>query len=75
LRYELLWCHPVVVRDETDEKTSLPFSYPHFIIKNWVESRITGNGSGKTELRKRKEMEILTETHNLIQIYMVLMFD
>lgn len=31
---------------KTDRKTSLPFTYPHFIIVNGIESGIAGNGNG-----------------------------
>jgi hypothetical protein len=60
-----------------DGKTPLPFSYSHFVIGNGIGSEIVGNGneSGINRLRKRTKTEILTETHNLIQIKMVLMFD
>jgi hypothetical protein len=31
---------------KTDGKTHLPFSYPHFIIENGIESGIVENGNG-----------------------------
>jgi hypothetical protein len=62
---------------KTDGKTPLSFPYPHFIIGKGIGSEIVGNGNGSgiNGIAKRKETEILTETHNLIQIEMLLMFD
>jgi hypothetical protein len=69
------WWPPVGIK--TDGKTTLSFPYPHFIIENEIKSEIVGNGkrSGINGIAKTNGNENTNETHNLIQIEMLLMFD
>jgi hypothetical protein len=62
---------------KTDRKIPLPFPYPHFIIGNGIGFGIVGNGNRSVinGIAKMNGNGILTETHNLIQIEMLLMFD